>query len=293
MLTTQQKTGLQEQIKANKHQVFILSIKQMDAIVQSSRKSESLQIKERWAQIRKSAEFGSSWYASADDVRTLSKLLGDLGGAGVKVYVKNYGGRAHIILKGYPGLRRILTGTKYGIRNPKVVTMGLGRVGAVHAARVGGILSVVLMTGYRVIDYFLTDRQTLSHLVGHLATDIVKVGLVTGASIAIGILVSTYVVFAVGPILVVVLTGIAGSLSLTSLDDKYEITKSVVKGLDDLEKITKSNLKSTRRSIQKSIDKTIDTTIDYIIDSVTRVIIDTAKHRLDDFLLARPRLYLK
>jgi hypothetical protein len=291
MLTTQQKTGLQEQIKANKHQVFILSIKHMDAIVQSSRKSESLQIKERWADIRKSAEFGSSWYASADDVRTLSKLVGDLGGFGAKVSVKNYGGRAHIILKGYPGLRRILTGTKYGVRNPKVVTMGLGRAGAVHAARAGGILSVVLMTGYRVIDYFLTDRQTLSHLVGNLATDIVKVGIVTGASIAAGILFSTYFVLAVGPILVVVFVGIIGSLSLTSLDEKYEITTSVVKGLDDLEKATKSGLKSAGQGVQKSIDKTLNATIDYIIDSATRVIIDTAKHRLDDFLLARPRLY--
>ncbi len=169
--------------------------------------------------------------------------------------------------------------------------MGLGRAGAVHAARSGGILSVVLITSYRVIDCFLTDRVTLTHMVGHLATDIVKIGIATGASIAAGIWASSFFVVAAGPIIAVVVTGFIASLSLTTIDDKYEITISVVKGLDDLEKITKSNLKSTRRGIQKSIDKTIDTTIDYIIDSVTRVIIDTVKHRLDDFLLARPRLY--
>ena len=288
MLTTQQKTGLQEQIKSNKHEVIVVSVKVMDKVMMSSDKEG---VKETWAKIRGKALFGSTWAASADDVRTASKLIGDLGGWTVKAYVRNYRGKSHIVLKGYPGLRKILTGTKYGVLNPKVLTMGLGRAGAVHAARAGGILSVVLITGYRVIDCFLTDRQTLTHLVGHLATDIVKIGIATGVSIATGIAASTYIVFAAGPIIAVVFFGALASLGLTAIDDKYEITINVVKGLDDLEKITKSNLKSTRRGIQKSIDKTIDTTIDYIIDSVTRVIIDTAKHRLDDFLLARPRLY--
>ncbi len=288
MLTTQQKTGLQEQIKSNKHEVIVISVKVMDKVMMSSNKDG---IKETWAKIRGKALFGTTWAASADDVRTASKLIGDLGGWTVKAYVRNYRGKSHIVIKGYPGLRKILTGTKYGVLNPKVVTMGLGRAGAVHAARVGGILSVVLITSYRVIDCFLTDRVTLTHMVGSLATDIVKIGIATGASIAAGILVSTYFVVAAGPIIAVVLTGLGMSWGLTAIDNKYEITINVVKGLDDLEKITKSKLKSTRRSIQKSIDKTIDTTIDYIIDSVTRVIIDTAKHRLDDFLLARPRLY--
>ena len=37
------------------------------------------------------------------------------------------------------GLRKLLTGTKYGINNPKVVTMGLGKAGAIKAAKSGGI----------------------------------------------------------------------------------------------------------------------------------------------------------
>ncbi len=292
MLTTQQKTGLREQIKANKHEIFILSIKQMDAIVQSSRKSESLQIKERWAQIRSSAEFGASWYASADDVRTLAKLVGDLGGFGVQAYVKNYRGRAHIILKGYSGLRRILTGTRYGIFNPKVITMGLGRAGAVNAARSGGILSVVLLTTYRVADYFLTDRVTLTRFVGSLATDIVKVGIATGASIAgASLAIGFGMTLAIGPIIVVILAGGGASKGLTLLDEKYHITDRVVAGLDDLEKTTTSNLKRVQRNINNSIDQTVNSTIDYIIDSATNTIINTAKYQLDRFLSVHPRLY--
>lgn len=116
----------------------------------------------------------------------MAKLVGDLGGFGAKAYIKTYGGKAHIILKGQPGLRSILTGTKYGIKNPKVVSMGLGKTGAIAAAKQGGILTVVLLSAYRVVDYFLTDQATLSRLVGTLATDIVKVGIATGAYMNFG-----------------------------------------------------------------------------------------------------------
>ena len=64
--------------------------------------------------------------------------------------------------------------------------MGLGKTGAIAAAKQGGILTVVLLSAYRVVDYFLTDQATLSRLVGTLATDIVKVGIATGAYMNFG-----------------------------------------------------------------------------------------------------------
>jgi len=183
MLSVQEKKELKKKINSNQHEIYIVSIEEMDAIVQSSPKANLPHIKKAWQKLKGKAEVGVSYYSSADDLRTLSKLVGDLGGFTTKAYVKTYGGKPHIILKGYPGLRRILTGTKYGIKNPKVITIGLGKAGAIHAAKSGGILSVVLLSAYRVADYFLTDNATLSQLIGTLATDVVKVGLATGASI--------------------------------------------------------------------------------------------------------------
>lgn len=48
----------------------------------------------------------------------------------------------------------------------------------------GGIITVVLVTAYRVADYFLGDKQTLSKLYGSVASDIIKIGL--SSSIAAG-----------------------------------------------------------------------------------------------------------
>jgi len=127
MLADQEKKELKRQIKSNQHEVFVVSIEEMDAIMQSSLKGKLPHMKNAWQKLKGKAEAGASYYASADDLRTLSKLVGDLGGFATKAYVKTYGGKSHIILKGHPGLRRVLTGTKYGIKNPKVITMGLGK----------------------------------------------------------------------------------------------------------------------------------------------------------------------
>src|SRR5690606_29209178 len=181
----------------------------MDAIIKSSPKGKLAQIQNPWQKLKNKAELGASYYASADDLRTLGKLVGDLGGFATKAYVKTYNGKPHIILKGHPGLRKVLTGTKYGIKNPKVITMGLGKASAIHAAKSGGILSVVLLSVYRVSDYFLTDEATLNQLIGSLATDVVKVGVTTGASIAVAsAVVGMGFTIAIGPIAAVVLVGI-------------------------------------------------------------------------------------
>lgn len=170
MLTDQEKVSLKQTIQTNSHELFVVSFDEMDSIVKSSSFGNKVVARRNWAKIKDKVGIGASYYASADDVVTLTKLVGDLGGIGAKVYIKNYGGKPHIILKGKPGLRKILTGTKYGIQNPKIVKMGLGKVGAVSAAKTGGILTVILLTTYRVIDYVLTDEATLSSLLGRLAT---------------------------------------------------------------------------------------------------------------------------
>jgi hypothetical protein len=292
MLSDQEKKELKQQIKSNQHEVFVISIDEMDAIVQSSPKGKLSHVKNAWQKLKGKAEVGASYYASADDLRTLSKLVGDLGGFATKAYVKTYGGKQHIILKGYPGLRRILTGTKYGIKNPKVITMGLGKAGAMHAAKSGGILSVVLLSAYRVADYFLTDNATLSQLIGTLATDVVKVGLATGASIvAASALVGFGVTLAIGPIIAVVAVGLLASMALGEIDNHYGITDRVILGLDELSQNAQSQIQKTKENILHKAGDVVALIIDYAVDSAKIILIDAAKHQLHKFLSGKPRVF--
>lgn len=287
MLSDQEKKELKQQIKSNKHEVFVVSINEMDAIVQSSPKGKLPHIKNAWQKLKDKAETGVSYYASADDLRTLSKLVGDLGGFATKAYVKTYGEKPHIILKGHPGLRSVLTGTKYGIKNPKVITMGLGKAGAIHAAKSGGILSVVLLSTYRVADYFLTDSATLSQLIGSLATDVVKVGITTGASIAAAVAMGGFSI-AVGPIFAVVVIGFGVSWALGVADERLGITDRLIEGLDELGSDIQSNIASKKKEAAGIAREAVDSVVDYAIDSARRIVISTAQGYLRKYF---PRVY--
>lgn len=291
MLSDQERKELEQQIKSNQHEVFVVSIEEMDAIVKSSPKGNLPHIKNAWQKLKGKAEVGASYYASADDLRTLSKLVGDLGGFTTKAYIKTYGGKPHIILKGYPGLRRILTGTKYGIKNAKVITMGLGKAGAINAAKSGGILSIVLLSAYRVTDYFLTDQATLSHLIGSLATDVVKVGIATGASIAAATVVSAAFTVAIGPIVAVVAVGVITSMLLSALDEHYGITDKVIAGLDELGDDVNSYFRKAKANVERSAANAAAGVLDYVVESATRIVINMAKHTLQKFLSPQPGIF--
>lgn len=292
MLSEQEKKELKQQIASNQHEVFVVSLEEMDAIIRSSPKGNMAHIQNVWQEFKGKAEVGASYYASADDLRILGKLVGDLGGFATKAYVKTYAGKPHIILKGHPGLRSVLTGTKYGIKNPKVITMGLGKAGAIHAAKSGGILSVVLLSAYRVTDYFLTDQATLNQLIGSLATDVVKVGIATGASIgAASVLVGAGVTLAIGPILAVVIVGVSVSMALSVIDEHYGITDRVIAGLDEISEGVQSYKERAKESLKNTANNAIASVIDYTIDTAKKIIIDTAKHQINKFLLNRSRIY--
>lgn len=291
MLSDQKKTEIANRIRSNQHEIFVVSIEEMDAIVQSSSKAKLSHIKGAWKKLKSKAEVGASYYASADDLRTLSKLVVDLGGFSNKAYIKTYGGKPHIILKGNPGLRRVLTGTKYGIKNPKVVTMGLGKAGALHAAKSGGILSVVLLSAHRIADYFLTDEATLSQLIGSLATDFVKVGIATGASIAAAsAVVGLGFTIAIGPIAAVVLVGTGTSMALSALDEHHGITDRVISCLDDIGEEIDDTIEDVQQKLHRKAGGLANSVLDYAVDSAKAVLINTARHAIDRFISRRPRL---
>lgn len=211
---------------------------------------------------------------------------------GTKAYVKTYNGKPHIILKGHPGLRKVLTGTKYGIKNPKVITMGLGKASAIHAAKSGGILSVVLLSVYRVADYFLTDEATLSQLIGSLAADIVKVGITAGASIAAAsAIVGLGVTIAVGPIIAVVAVGVVMNMALGEIDEYYGITDRVIAGIDNFNEGFQAHIQTTKNNLIDKANEAAASVIDYVVDSARVIVIDTAKHQLRKLLSSRPRFF--
>lgn len=288
MLTEKEKKELQQKIQSNTHEVYVISFEEMDAIIKSSPKGQKASVQAAWKKIKGKAGLGAGYYASADDAVTMAKLIGDLGGVGARAYIKSYGGKPHIILKGYPGIRSVLTSAKYGIKNPKVISMGLGKAGAVAAAKQGGILTVVLLSAYRVADYFLTDQATLSQLIGILATDVVKVGIATGASILIATAVGA-ATFAVGPIIAVVFVGVGMSMLLEYADNRLGITNRVIAGLDEMGNNAENYIAQKKRQAINSTGKAIDEVIDYAVESARAIAVTWVRKTLREYISPFPR----
>lgn len=160
--------------------------------------------------------------------------------------------------------------------------MGLGRAGATSAARSGALISIILLTSYRVADYFLRDRATLSRLVGTLATDIMKVGIATGAAIAVATGVATVFSAAIGPLVAVIVVGVLVSASLTAIDNQYRITDWVVAGIDEMGEDVHVYIKDRKRRLQQAGEQAIDSVIDYALESAFEgaraLLIRTARH---------------
>lgn len=293
MLTEAEKREMRQMINTNQHEVYILSLEEMDHVFAAGKKNPL--IREKWQQYKSKVEFSANYYSSGQDILLLNKLLADMGYAGARAYVKTYGGKPHIILKGHPGLRKILNATKYGVQNAKVVKMGLGKHGGISAAKGGGILTIVLVTVYRVVDYFMRDDATLSQLFGALATDVIKIGIVTGASIAgatgasaLGVALSGGAataalggaIVAVGPLVAVILIGVGVSFLLTELDERYRITEKLIAALDEIsEKGISGVIEDGKQRVikkgTKMVNDAAESVIDYAVEQVQQLLITT------------------
>lgn len=307
MLTEAEKREMRQMINTNQHEVYILSLEEMDHVFAAGKKNPL--IREKWQQYKSKVEFSANYYSSGQDILLLNKLLADMGYAGARAYVKTYGGKPHIILKGHPGLRKILNATKYGVQNAKVVKMGLGKHGGISAAKGGGILTIVLVTVYRVVDYFMRDDATLSQLFGALATDIVKVGIVTGASIlaATGAMTAGAAmtasasattaaiggfVVAIGPLAAVILIGLGVGYILTKVDEHYGITDKIIAALDEIQEKGISGIVAEKKNaaIQKGAklaDKLAGSAIDYAVDRVQEILVRTLNNYFGNMLTPR------
>ncbi len=285
MLTEEEKQATRTTIRSNQHEAFVMCPAMMDALA----KDHAL-VRKIWETIRNKVELAASYGTLPGDAAKLAKLTAALGGAG-RAYVKHYKGKNYIILKGFPGLRKTLTSTRYLVDNTKVMALGLGKHAAQATARAGGVLTIYFMGAYRVADYFLRDEATLTQLVGRLAVDVVKVGIAVGASLVAGAVFAAAFGVAIGPLVVVIFVGGIASLGLNELDARFKISDKVVEGLDELSRTLVDNVNQKVVAIEEriadSVAQTARAVICYTIQSAKALVIDTARHSLDRFSTPR------
>lgn len=265
MLTEADKKKMVDAIQSNKHELFVVDVGEMDFIMRSNHNGQKLTPEgyEIWKNISAHLLFGANVGSTIDTGVLTGKLLAQLGGFGTSVIIRHYNHKPFFIIKGNPNLRSILTGTRYGMKNPKVVSLGLGRYGALNAIKSSGILSLVLITTYRVFDYVMTDDATLTQLIGRLATDIMKIGIVTIASIGAALVVAAATTawgffIGIGPLVAVLVVSSIATIVLELLDNHYGISEKVVAELEKFNLKAEEYFKNKKQDIVNATDMALN-----------------------------------
>lgn len=247
-----------------------------------SRRMTQAQADALWARYKGETRFVANYFSTGTDLALLTKLARDLRTPLGRVYFKDYGGKTHIVFKGRAGLRKILTGTRYGVQNAKVISMGMGKAGIRASARGGTVVSCFLLTAYNIADYFLRDGATLGQLLGAVASDLTKaaiggaVGAMAGAAV-VGTVIGT---FALGPLVVAVAVSVGVGLALDWLDNRYNLTGRlqlrVEKAIADLEQ----RYEQGRQNLLERGAQAVGWLAGELVDLATDAVVDAVRSRL-------------
>jgi len=165
------------------------------------------------------------------DVVTASMLINQLGSFSIKatIYV-NRNGTELIKISGYPGVRKILNAPVFAAKNPKIVDLGIGKYGFAKSVIEGARLTFYVAAAYRTLDFILNDERSLAEFIGSLATDVMKIGIVSVVTFVVGsVVVTPLIAF---NLVIVIGVGFFAAWGLNKLDQKFGVTDKVVEYID-------------------------------------------------------------
>jgi hypothetical protein len=206
---------------------------------------ESLDSMDRLEAITLTKKSFSPYASPFFDTVTLARVAKDLGIQG-KAIPKVIKGRQYIAFSGYPGLRRIFTGTIYSTRNAKIINMAIGAMGITKMATKGGVITLSLTVPLSIWECYLTDRSAWYELAGSVGADLIKVGTASLLGAIAGIALSggnAYIAFS--PIGAAVFISVSVGYLLEYLDKKYQLSEQLVALLKDLDEKAEKSITAT------------------------------------------------
>ena len=149
-----------------------------------------------------------------------------------QAYIKQTGGEQYLILKGNPGARPGLPGTRYLMSNPKVATFVIGAKRIAESAARTATITVIAYCGWRVVEELLRDQSSMARLLGTVGMDLAKVALSAGLGFLAGAALGSVTMLAVAPFVVAVAVGLIAGVALDRIDRELGLTEQVVEALE-------------------------------------------------------------
>ncbi|CAI1883383.1 hypothetical protein [Serratia fonticola] len=184
--------------------------------------------------------YAATYSGNAKDFYSAADLVRKLGGFGIAaiIYVGRNGEKL-IKITGYPGIRRILNGTRYSLNNMQVVQIGIGTKGINHTIIQGVKWSVYVSLAYRSLEFILSDESSVARFLGSVTSDIAK-AIATAAimRMATPILLGLVVGSIGGAFFVVAIAGAIFVGGIEYIDKKFGLTDKIIMKIREMEENT-------------------------------------------------------
>ncbi|MGL5422846.1 MAG: hypothetical protein ACRDAJ_07700 [Serratia fonticola] len=181
--------------------------------------------------------YAATYSGNAKDFYSAADLVRKLGGFGIAaiIYVGRNGEKL-IKITGYPGIRRILNGTRYSLNNMQVVQIGIGTKGINHTIIQGVKWSVYVSLAYRSLEFILSDESSTAIFLGSVTSDIAK-AIATAAimRMATPILLGLVVGSIGGAFFVVAIAGALFVGGIEYIDKKFGLTDKIIMKIREVE----------------------------------------------------------
>lgn len=117
----------------------------------------------------------------------------------------------------------------------------------------GARLTICLTVPLTILECILKDHTTMSQVIGHVASDLIKVGISSLISAIVGLAVGSVITVAAIPIIVTIGVGILTGWALEAFDTQYGLTDKLVAALekyrDQMEQTAGSILHDAEREL--------------------------------------------
>ncbi|MEX9773112.1 hypothetical protein WEU31_15030 [Morganella morganii] len=249
--------GLEKALRNNVQYEALISAEQGVEILEDIKPPEPVNSGDRYAMLRdrnrqanpfstifKYTDPVSPYAGTIRDIPSVIKLAGEFKSLGISAKeFQAANGKTYIRISGHAGVRRIVTGTRYGANHPTMLNFGIGMQGLKDGIVKGVKFCLVFSFIYRGLEWAFKDEYHFADFLGNVTADMAKMALVAAGSAVAGSLALTAGVFGgsiIGVGLIVLATGFFITLSLEYIDKKYGLSEKLIQYLREESKRTRT-----------------------------------------------------
>lgn len=165
-------------------------------------------------------------------------LVRKLGGFGIAaiIYVGRNGEKL-IKITGYPGIRRILNGTRYKLNNVQVVRVGLGTKGINNGIMAGIRWNVYASLAFHSVELIFRDGNDTAKFLGDVTADMAKtIVIAAGTRAAASLILSAAAVSIGGTFIIVAIVLFGTAVALNVIDKEFGMSELIIEKIRDLDR---------------------------------------------------------